>query len=149
MSTYIKTDSLSSKRKVGGLNRTNTMRGFCFAPVSHLSSQVIKYLHSMYMYDDFDLPNLVTEVVSSKGFTIFKIFVINPFNVLSCIHCIMTLLLSSCRSVALRLKKYWDDGPSLVQAVNISAATLLAVGSYDYHIHVHTVHRTITNVTKW
>ena len=105
MSTYIKTDSLSSKRKVGGLNRTNTMRGFCFAPVSHLSSQVIKYLHSMYMYDDFDLPNLVTEVVSSKGFTIFKIFVINPFNVLSCIHCIMTLLLSSCGSVALRLKK--------------------------------------------
>ena len=49
MSTYIETDSLSSKRKVGGSNRTITMRGFCFAPVSHLSNQVIKCLHYVHV----------------------------------------------------------------------------------------------------
>ena len=44
----------------------------------------------MYMYDDFDLSNLVTVVssdqeVNFESFTVIKIFVINPFNVLSCI----------------------------------------------------------------
>ena len=122
------------------------MRGFCYAPDFHLFSQVIKYVYSMYMYDDFDLPNLVIDVVSSdqnvnfESFTVFNIFVINPLNVRGLMYKI-TLFLGSCRSVALRFKKNWDEGPSLVQTFKDRRATYLqllclqSVVTFSYHIH--------------